>query len=209
MTHKLMYQAQTQFSSFITLNGVSGSNLFLARGQVVPIFCWSTFAACRGLGWAHWFLVVAWCWCRQRFPETTQVTVNNTRLGLVARAVNEPSQSFPLMGKTPTRAFLLLKKANTSTGYDFWVGIPISQCLYKSFLKFWKCFQQGVGPAVKVREGSLTALVAGGWQREDCSERLEWWCEQEPELWCLNFQLHHREKLHSRWSHENASPWLF
>ena len=55
-------QAQTHFSSFIfiTHNGVSGSYLLLARGQVVPIFCRTTFAACRGLGWAHWFLVVAW-----------------------------------------------------------------------------------------------------------------------------------------------------
>ena len=58
----LSNQAQTHFSSFIFIphNGVSGYYLLLARGQVVLIFCRTTFAACRGLGWAHWFLVVAW-----------------------------------------------------------------------------------------------------------------------------------------------------
>ena len=53
-------------------------------------------------------------WCGQRFPETSQVTVNNTRLGMVARAVNEHSQSFTLLEKTPTKtSFSLLKKALT------------------------------------------------------------------------------------------------
>ena len=110
-----MYQAQTHFSS---VNVSSHSTAFL-----VPIYFLPAARLCLFFAGAHLLHVAAldghidfWWWpgwCRQRFPETTQVTVNNTRLGLVARAVNEHSQSFPLMGKTPTREFLLLKKENT------------------------------------------------------------------------------------------------